>query len=439
MSSAHPTREPLTMRRVASAAVVGTAIEWYDFFIYAQAAALVLNGIFFPTVSPLMGVLLAFATLGVGFVARPVGAVVFGHFGDRIGRKKTLIVTLLMMGIATFVIGLLPGYEQIGYAAPILLVLCRLAQGLAVGGEWGGAALIGIEHAPADKKTLYGSFAQLGSPIGLLLATSVTLGTSAIAGTEAYEAWAWRIPFLLSIVLIPIGYLIRSRVHESAEFEEAARRRDTAKTSVPLVEVFRRQAMQLLLGLGAFTAVFLTYYLMTSFMLVYATEELGLSNSVSLPANVIGAVVQGVMIVIAANAANRLGSRRIAIFSAIGLLVWAFPSFYVASLIPPVGLYLAVGVSMIFIGASYSVLAADVAQLFDTEVRYTGASLSYHFAAVIGGGLGPIVATAILDGSGGSVFWIAIMTAVAAVAMAVSCVAMKKYVPATPALAHKSV
>ncbi len=427
--STNASREPLTMRRVASAAVVGTAIEWYDFFIYAQAAALVLNRIFFPTVSPLMGVLLAFATLGVGFVARPVGAVVFGHFGDRIGRKKTLVVTLLMMGIATFIIGLLPGYGQIGYAAPVLLVLCRLAQGLAVGGEWGGAALIGIEHAPADKKTLYGSFAQLGSPIGLLLATLITLGTNTLAGSETYEAWAWRVPFLLSIVLVPIGYLIRSRVHESAEFIEAVSKRDSQPSTVPLVAVLQRQSRQLLLGLGAFTAVFLTYYLMTSFMLVYATKELGLSNSVSLPANIIGALAQGVMIVVAANAANRLGSRRIAIFSAIGLLLWAFPSFYVASLLPPFGLYLAVGVSMIFIGASYSVLAADVAQLFDTEVRYTGASLSYHFAAVLGGGLGPIIATAILDSSGGGVFWIAIMTAAAAVAMAVSCVAMKKYIP----------
>ena len=427
MSSTANKDEPLKMRRVASAAVVGTAIEWYDFFIYAQAAALVLNAIFFPTVSPLMGVLLAFATLGVGFVARPVGAIVFGHFGDRIGRKKTLVVTLLMMGIGTFIIGILPGYESIGYAAPILLVLCRIAQGLAVGGEWGGAALIGIEHAPPEKKTLYGSFAQLGSPIGLLMATAATLGTNAIAGTEAYEAGAWRIPFLLSIILVPIGFVIRSKVHESEEFQAAAAKERPKST--PLVEVFRRHSVALLLGLGAFTAVFLTYYLMTSFMLVYATEELGLSNSVSLPANVIGAVIQGVMIVVAALAASRIGARRIAVLSAVGLLVWAFPSFYVASLIPPVGLYLAVGVSMIFIGASYSVLAADVAQLFDTEVRYTGASLSYHFAAVLGGGVGPIAATAILDGSGGSVFWIAIMTAAAAVAMAASCVAMKNYGP----------
>ncbi|MDV3129896.1 MHS family MFS transporter [Mycobacterium sp. 21AC1] len=412
------------MRRVAAASVIGTAIEWYDFFIYAQAAALVLNGIFFPTVSPLMGVLLSFATLGAGFVARPLGAIIFGHYGDRIGRKKTLVITLLMMGLGTFVIGLLPGYEQIGYAAPVLLVICRLLQGLAVGGEWGGAALIGIEHAPADKKTLYGSFAQLGSPIGLLGATGVTLVTTAVAGDVAYEDWGWRVPFLLSIVLIPVGFVIRSRIHESEEFAEAARRRSDAR--IPLVTVFKTQLPQLAIGLGAFTATFLSYYLLTSFMLVYATEKLGLSTTVSLPANVIAAVVQGFMIVLAANVANRIGSRRIAAGCAVGLLLWTFPSFYIVALMPPFGLYLVVSVSMIFLGAAYSVLAADVAQLFSTEVRYTGASLSYHFAAVIGGGFGPVVATAILDATGG-MFWIAIMTVIACVAMCFGCLAMKRF------------
>jgi MFS family permease len=423
-ATASRSRAPLSMRRVAAASVIGTAIEWYDFFIYAQAAALVLNGIFFPTVSPLMGVLLSFATLGAGFVARPLGAIVFGHFGDRIGRKKTLVVTLLMMGIGTFVIGLLPGYAQIGYAAPVLLVICRFVQGLAVGGEWGGAALIGIENAPENKKTLYGSFAQLGSPIGLLTATAMTLLTNGIAGDQAYEEWAWRVPFLVSIVLIPIGFLIRSRIHESEEFAAAAQRR--ADTRIPLVTVFKTQLVQLSIGLGAFAATSLSYYLLTSFMLVYATGELGLSKAVSLPANVIAAVVQGVMIVLAANVANRIGSRRIAIGCAIGLVLWTFPSFYAVSLIPPVGLYVAVGVSMIFLGAAYSVLAADVAALFSTEVRYTGVSLSYHFAGVLGGGLGPIAATAILDATGG-MFWIAVMTVVAALVMCASCIAMKRF------------
>jgi MFS family permease len=421
------TQPPTSLRRVAMASVVGTAIEWYDFFIYAQAAALVLNGVFFPQVSPLLGVLLGFATLGVGFVARPIGAILFGHFGDRIGRKKTLIITLLTMGFATFVIGLLPGYEQIGVMAPILLVVCRLAQGLAVGGEWGGAALMGIEHAPANKKTLYGSFAQLGSPIGLLLATGVMIGVSQIFGEEAMREWAWRVPFLLSIVLIPIGFVIRSRIAESPEFSRLVQDRKQAK--VPLFEVLRFQWKQLLVGLGAFTAVFLTYYLMTSFMLVYATNTLGLSTSVSLPANLIGAVIQGIMIVVAALAAARLGSRRIAIFSAVGLLLWAFPSFYVASLIPPVGLYLAVGVSMVFVGAAYSVLAADVAQLFNVDSRYTGASLSYHLAAVFGGGLGPVVATGILDTQQGDVFLIALMAAGAAIVMAVSCGLLGRFTP----------
>ena len=411
-------RSPVSMPRVAAASAIGTAIEWYDFFIYAQAAALVLNAVFFPETAPMTGILLSFATLGAGFVARPAGAVLFGHWGDRIGRKKTLIATLLIMGGATFIIGLLPSYSQIGIAAPILLVVCRLLQGLAVGGEWGGAALIGIEHAPVHRKTLFGSFAQLGSPIGLLLATGAFLGTSSIVGDAAMADWGWRIPFLLSIVLVPVGFLIRAKITESPEFEAAAQSRE--ERQVPLAVVFRTQSVQLLVGLGAFSAVFVTYYLMTSFMLVYATETLGMSASVSQSANLVAAVVQGTAIVVAAVAASRFNPRGIAAFSAVGLLLWSYPAFVLAGTAEPVYLYLAVGGAMVFIGAAYSVLAAEVAQLFSAETRYTGSSLSYHFAAVLGGGLSPVVATAMLDATG-SIWPVAVFSGVIAMAMAVSC------------------
>ncbi|GLU89026.1 MFS transporter [Agromyces sp. NBRC 114283] len=418
MSTTSPTTsQPTSMRRVAAAAVIGTSIEWYDFFVYAQAAALALNVVFFPEVSPLTGVLILFATMGVGFVARPLGAIIFGHIGDRIGRKKTLIITLLMMGVATFAMGLLPGYDAWGAAAPVLLVALRLCQGLAAGGEWGGAALIGVEHAPPEKKALFGSFAQLGSPIGLVLATSMTLAVNAAFGQEAMQEWAWRIPFLASIVLIPIGFIIRSKVAESPEF--AALSKQERSGSVPIVKLFRFQTPHLLVGIGSFAAVFLTYYLMTSFMLVYATDSVGLSSAVSLPANLIAAVVEGVFIVIAAVLSVRIGTKRINVVSAVALLLWAFPSFYLAAAVPPWGLYVSVGVSMVFVGAAYGVLASDVARLFTTDTRYTGASLSYHLAAVIGGGLAPIAATAILEATGGDVFFIALIPAVTAAVMIV--------------------
>lgn len=417
-------RPPVSLPRVAAASAIGTAIEWYDFFIYAQAAALVLNTVFFPEAAPMTGILLSFATLGAGFVARPLGAVVFGHWGDRIGRKKTLIATLVIMGTATFAIGVLPGYHQIGLLAPVLLVVCRLLQGLAVGGEWGGAALIGIEHAPANKKTLFGSFAQLGSPIGLLLATGVFLGTGAVIGDAAMTDWGWRIPFLISIVLVPIGFLIRSKIAESPEFEEALANQESRKA--PLALVLQTQVKQLLIGLGAFSAVFVTYYLMTSFMLVYATETLHMSASVSQSANLVAAVVQGTAIVVAAVAASRFNPRAIAAFSAVGLLLWSGPAFLLASTAEPVYLYVAVGVAMVFIGASYSVLAAEVAQLFSPETRYTGASLSYHFAAVLGGGLSPVVATALLDATG-SVWPVAVFSGVIALAMALSCAVLARF------------
>ncbi|MFD4422166.1 MFS transporter [Agromyces sp. NPDC058484] len=406
-----------SMRRVAGAAVIGTAIEWYDFFIYAQAAVIALNVVFFPEVTPLIGVLILFASMGVGFVARPLGAIIFGHIGDRIGRKKTLIMTLLLMGFGTFAMGLLPGYDQVGVIAPILLVTLRLVQGLAAGGEWGGAALIGVEHAPPQKKALFGSFAQMGSPIGLILATSVMIGVNAAFGPEAMQEWAWRIPFLASIVLVPIGFIIRSKVAESPEFLALSAREH--KRSVPLVQLFKFQTPHLLVGIGSFSAVFLTYYLMTSFMLVYAIDEVGISSAFSLPANIVAAVVEGIFIVVAAVLSVRIGTKPINVISAIGLLVWAFPSFFLAAVAPPWGLYIAVGVSMIFVGAAYGVLASDVARLFTTDTRYTGASLSYHLAAVVGGGLAPIAATAILQATGGGIFYIALIPAVTAVIMLV--------------------
>ncbi|GAA1874792.1 MFS transporter [Pseudonocardia ailaonensis] len=415
MSTSAPTMPRTPMRRIAAASSIGTSIEWYDFFVFAQMSAIALNTVFFPSASPLTGILLLFATQGVGFVARPLGAIIFGHIGDRLGRKRTLISTLLLMGIATFAMGLLPTFEQTGYLAAILLVVLRVCQGLAAGGEWGGAALIGVENAPPARKALYGSFAQLGSPIGLVLATLVVLGTTATFGSAGVLDWAWRVPFLLSIVLVPIGLVIRSAIDESPEF--AAVRDNNQQHSLPIAQLLRHEWLPLLVGTCAFVGIFLTYYLMTTFMLAYAKTTLGLTSAVSLPSNLIAAVVEGVFVIVAAVLSVRLGTRRINVFAAVGLLVWALPSFLLAGTMPPWGLYLAVGVSMIFVGSAYGLLGADVARTFTAATRYTGLSLSYNLAAVIGGGLGPIAATAILERSGGNVFLVGIIPAVAAVVM----------------------
>lgn len=419
-SATHSTTSPL---RIAAASFVGTAIEWYDYFIYGTATALVFNDVFFPSEDPLVGKLLSFMTLAVGFFVRPLGAVVFGHFGDRFGRKSTLVVTLLAMGSATFLIGLLPTYAGIGVAAPILLIILRLVQGLAVGGEWAGAVLIATENAPERKKTLYGSFAQLGSPGGLLLATTVFTVLSTSVGTAQLRDWAWRIPFLASALLVPVGLYIRVKVSETREYATAAERQERAR--VPFFQVLRSGSRQVLIGTLAFSGVFLTYYLLTSFVLSYATTTLSMPASIALPANLIAAVVQGAFIYGGVLAARRITARRVAVISTSALLLWAFPAFALMQTREPALLYVAVGGAMVFIGSGYGVLAGEVAELFAREVRYTGSSLCYHLAAAIGGGFGPMVATYLLS-LGGSSWPVALFTAAVSLLTALACVALPK-------------
>ncbi|KAA9157469.1 MHS family MFS transporter [Amycolatopsis acidicola] len=409
--------------RIAAASFVGTAIEWYDYFIYGTASALVFNEVFFPDSDPLVGTLLSFATLAVGFIVRPLGAIVFGHFGDRWGRKSTLVVTLLAMGIATFLIGVLPTYATIGVAAPILLVVLRLLQGLAVGGEWGGAVLIATENAPERKKTLYGSFAQFGSPGGLLVATVVFTVLSNTVSADSLQSWAWRIPFLLSALLVPLGLFIRLKMAETPEYAKAAERQE--QTRVPFLRVLTKEFRPALIGTLSFTGVFLTYYLLTSFVLTYATKTLGMPTSITLPANLIAAVSEGAFIYVGVLLAKRMTARGVAIVSAFGLLLWAAPAFALMHTREPFLLYVAVGVAMVFVGTSYGVLAGEVAELFTREVRYTGTSLCYHLAGMIGGGFGPIIATYLLSRTGSS--WpVAALTAVVSLLMALACFALPK-------------
>ncbi|EPD69500.1 MFS transporter [Streptomyces sp. HGB0020] len=416
------TTAAMSQSSIAAASFVGTAIEWYDYFIYSTASALVFNAVFFPKSAQLVGSLLSFATLAVGFIVRPVGAVLFGHFGDRRGRKSTLVVTLLAMGIATFLIGLLPTYASIGVAAPILLVILRLVQGLAVGGEWGGAVLIATENAPEAMKTLYGSFAQFGSPGGLLLATLMFTVLSH-ADTASLQGWAWRIPFLISALLVPLGLLIRLRVAETAEYKQAAE--EHARVRVPFLQVLSKQYRQVTVGTLAMAGGFLTFYLLTSFVLTYATETLGMPASIALPANLVAAVTEGVFIYVGVLLAKCITARGVAIVSAFGLLVWSGPAFALMHTRDALLLYVAVGVAMVFCGTSYGVLAGEVAELFSREVRYTGTSLCYHLAGVIGGGFGPIIATYLLARTESS--WpVAVFTAVVSLLMALACLVLPR-------------
>ncbi|WP_433440435.1 MFS transporter [Nonomuraea sp. CA-141351] len=394
------------MRRVALASALGTSIEWYDFFIYTTASALVFNKLFFPTLSPVAGVLSAFATYAVGYVARPLGAVVFGHFGDRIGRKKSLVWTLLMMGGATFLVGCVPTHETVGTLAPLLLVVLRFVQGIAVGGEWGGAALISVEHAPQGRRTFFGAFAQIGSPVGLLLATTMFAVLNGVLSAGQFEAWGWRVPFLVSIVLVVVGFAVRMKIEETPDFERSAR-----SEVLPIVECLRTSWRQIVVGLGIFAGGFAAYYVLTTFMLAYTTTQLGLPKSAALAGQIVAAVVEAALMFVFAAMGDRYGKGKVIAWGAVAGLVWAVPPFWLFGTGSTFWLCVGVGVGLIGVTATYSVGAAYVAQLFAPRVRYTGMSLSYQLAGAIGGGLVPLFATASLEWTGGHYWPVAVVTA----------------------------
>jgi MHS family shikimate/dehydroshikimate transporter-like MFS transporter len=325
---------PSTVRKVALAAMAGSAIEWYDFFIYLTAAALVFGPLYFPGSSEVAGVLAAFSTAAVGFVARPVGGILFGHYGDRLGRKPTLVIALLTMGTATTLVGLLPTYATIGVAAPILLFVLRFLQGLAVGGQWGGAVLLATEYAPEDKRGFYGSFAQAGVPVGLLLGNTVFLLLSAIFGEQAFAAWAWRIPFLLSIILIAVALYIQLRLEDTPVFRQLEERQhegEDAESRSPVLEVLRDHPKQVLLAGGAFFVVNGGFYVLITGMLDYGTRTLGVSENAMLAAVLISAVVEGIAIVAMSALSDRVGRRPVFMSGAVLLGLWSFPLFWLVN------------------------------------------------------------------------------------------------------------
>ena len=405
-----------SIKLVAVASMIGTTIEWYDFFLYGTAAALIFNRLFFPTFDPLVGTLASFGTYTVGFVARPIGGIVIGHYGDRIGRKSMLVLTLVIMGVATFGIGLLPTYAQVGPWAAVSLVVLRLAQGFAVGGEWGGAVLMAVEHAPAGRRGFYGSWPQLGVPAGLLLSTAV-FAQFARLPEDQFLSWGWRVPFLLSLLLVGVGLIIRLQIQETPAFT----RLKTAQTEArrPIIELLRSQRKEVLLAMGARLAENGAFYIYTVFVLVYGTQKVGLDRQTVLNGVLIAAACALVAIPVCGALSDRLGRRPVYLFGASVTALFAYPLFWLLDTGSTILVWLALVVALVFAHSPmYGPQAAFLAELFGTRVRYSGASLGSQFSSVIAGGLSPFVATALLPhGRGALASYIIAMALVTIVAV----------------------
>ena len=387
-------------RRVSIASAIGTTVEWYDFFIYGTAAATVFGPQFFPQVSEVAGTLAAFATFGIGFVARPLGGVVMGHYGDRLGRKVMLVWSLLLMGGATLAIGLLPTYAQIGVWAPALLVILRFVQGFALGGEWGGAVLMSVEHAPEGRRGLFGSVVALGLPAGIILSNLVFLAASTAVASAEFAAWAWRLPFVASVVIVGIGLWVRLGISESPVFAKAIKTQGARR--MPIVDVLRSDARTVVLAAGTYLSISTLGYVVLVYFVTYATRQLGLSLPLTLTLIVSSAIVFALSIVVFAHWSDRLGRRRLLRWGLGALVPWSLIFFPLADTgsVPLVLLSLA---GMLFIqGAYIGPQPAVFSELFPTAVRYSGASLSLTLGTLLGGAIAPVVATALFGMTGTS-------------------------------------
>ena len=419
-----PTSPPAPSRstivRVVAASMAGTTVEWYDFFLYGVAAALVFPKVFFPASDPAVGVLLALGTFAIGFIARPIGGLVFGHYGDLLGRKKLLVISLVMMGLSTFLIGVLPAYETIGLAAPILLIVLRLVQGFGLGGEWGGAVLIVSEYGDKERRGYWASWPQAGVPLGQLIANGLLALLAFVQPEEAFLAWGWRIPFLMSAVLVLIGLFIRLSIEESPVFRQAAEQAAAqaaeqaaeqaggaggadATSHMPIVEVFRKYPREVFTAMGARFAENVSYYIFTVVIVTYLTKnppEHTASSSFVLNAVLIGAAVHFVTIPMWGALSDRFGRKPLYLFGAVGVAVWSFVFvFLIDTKSFPLTVVAVVG-GLLFHGAMYGPQAAFLSELFGTRVRYSGVSVGYQLASIVAGGLAPIIAVALYTGFG---------------------------------------
>ena len=405
------------MKKVALTALAGTSIEWYDFFLYGAAAALIFPTAFFGEATPSTALILSLLTFAAGFIARPIGGIIFGHYGDRVGRKKTLVIALILMGVSSTLIGLLPTYAMIGVTAPILLTSLRFAQGLAIGGQWGGAMLLVTESAPSDKRGYYGAFAQAGAPVGVILANLAFIITSSLVSEESFYSWGWRIPFLASAILIGISMYIQLNLEDTQAFKELKVMRENHEGNnevvqrSPILEAIKKYPKRIALAAGAFLSIQVTFYILIAFLLAYGVSSAEISRDDMLAAVLIASAIMVPCQFIFSSYSDRHGRKGIFMAGAMLTGLWAFAIFPLVDTGNFWLIVLAITMGLIFVGMMYGPQAAFFTELFSTEVRYSGATLGYQFGAILGGAFAPTIAAFLWNNYG--IFWVSVYIAFA--------------------------
>ncbi len=410
------------MQKVALTSLAGTSIEWYDFFLYGASAALIFPTVFFGETTPSTALILSLLTFAAGFIARPIGGIIFGHYGDKVGRKKTLVIALVLMGVSSTLIGLLPTYAMIGVAAPILLTTLRFAQGLAIGGQWGGAMLLVTESAPANQRGYYGAFAQAGVPVGVILANLAFIVTSSLVSEESFFAWGWRIPFLASAILIGISMYIQLNLEDTKAFKEleASRKVGTSVEikSSPIIEAIKKYPSKIVFAAGAFLSIQVTFYILIAFLLAYGVASAEVTRDDMLIAVLIGSGIMIPFQFFFSAYSDRHGRRGVFMLGAILTAVWSFAIFPLVDTGNFWLIVLAISLGLVFVSMMYGPQAAFFTELFSTEVRYSGATLGYQFGAILGGAFAPTIAALLWNDYG--IIWVSVYIAFASLLTLIS-------------------